>query len=231
MQHNSNALIVVAKRPAAGKTKTRLCPPLTSELASALYECFLLDTLAHVRQVRHARHVIAYLPHDEREYFYQFASDFELIPQEGDDLGERLDRALTSYLSRGYERVIIMDSDSPTLPPDYLSQAFDVLSDGADVVLGPCDDGGYYLIGIKSPAPRLLREVHMSTPTVAAETIALAKEAGLKLTSLPVWYDVDDVSSLFRLMREIEELHPAVAVHTRRFLQTNEIQHFINGRS
>jgi uncharacterized protein len=231
MQHNSNALIVVAKRPAPGKTKTRLCPPLTPELASALYECFLLDTLAHMRQVRHARHVIAYLPHDEREYFYQFASDFELTPQEGDDLGERLDRALTSYLSRGYARVIIMDSDSPTLPPDYLSQAFDVLSDGADVVLGPCDDGGYYLIGIKSPAPRLLREVHMSTPTVAAETIALAKEEGLKLTSLPVWYDVDDVSSLFRLMREIDDLHPAVAVHTRRFLQTNEIQHFINGRS
>jgi len=229
MQHNSNALIVVAKRPAPGKTKTRLSPPLTPELASALYECFLFDTLDEMRQVNDALHVIAYL--DECDYFQHLAPDFELIPQEVDDLGERLDRALTSYLSRGYERVIIMDSDSPTLPPDYLSQAFDVLSDGADVVLGPCDDGGYYLIGIKSPAPRLLREVHMSTPTVAAETIALAKDEGLKLTSLPVWYDVDDVSSLFRLMREVEDLHPAVAVHTRRFLQTNENQHFINARS
>jgi uncharacterized protein len=219
-----NALIVVAKRPAPGQTKTRLSPPLKPEQASALYECFLLDTLAHMRQVRNTRHVIAYLPRDEQEYFHQFASDFELIPQEGADLGERLDRALTSYLSHGYKRVIIMDSDSPTLPPDYLSRAFDVLSDGADVVLGPCDDGGYYLIGIKKPAPRLLREVRMSTPTVAAETSALAKEGGLKLTSLPMWYDVDDVTSLFRLIREIEDLHPAVAVHTRQFLQTDEIQ-------
>ncbi len=227
MQHNLNALIVVAKRPAPGKTKTRLCPPLTPELASALYESFLFDTLDQMRQVTNSHHVIAYL--DERDYFKHLAPDFELTQQEGADLGERLDRALTSYLSRGHERVIIMDSDSPTLPPEYLSQAFDVLSDGADVVLGPCDDGGYYLIGIKRPAPRLLREVHMSTPTVAAETIALAKEEGLKLISLPTWYDVDDAASLSRLRQEIETLHPSVAVHTRQFLQQNAIQVLLDG--
>ncbi len=222
MQHNSNALIVVAKRPGAGKTKTRLSPPLTPELASALYECFLFDTLDQMREVCEAQHVLAYL--DEPEYFRRLAPDFELIPQEGNDLGERLDRALTSYLSRGYERAVIMDSDSPTLPATYLSQAFDVLSDGADVVLGPCDDGGYYLIGIKRPTPRLLREVHMSTPTVAAETIALAKEEGLNLICLPTWYDVDDAASLFRLKQEIEALDPSVAVHTRQFLQQVEIE-------
>ena len=228
MQHNLNALIVVAKRPAPGKTKTRLCPPLTPEMASALYERFLFDTLDQMRQVTNSHHVIAYL--DEQDYFQRLAPDFELIPQEGHDLGERLDRALTCYLSRGYERVVIMDSDSPTLPPHYLSRAFDVLSDGADVVLGPCDDGGYYLIGIKSPTPRLLREVHMSTPTVAAETIALAKEEGLNLISLPVWYDVDDAASLSRLRQEIETLHPSVAAHTRQFLQQDAIQAlFVDG--
>jgi len=228
MQHNLNALIVVAKRPAPGKTKTRLCPPLTPELASALYESFLFDTLDQMRQVTDAHHVIAYL--DEPDYFQRLAPDFELIPQEGNDLGERLDRALTSYLSRGYERVVIMDSDSPTLPRDYLSQAFHVLSDGADVVLGPCDDGGYYLIGIKKPSPRLLREVHMSTPTVAAETMVLAKEEGLNLVTLPAWYDVDDVASLSRLIREIEELDSARPNHTSQFLQQNQIQHLmVNG--
>jgi rSAM/selenodomain-associated transferase 1 len=226
MQHNRNALIVVAKRPTPGKTKTRLSPPLTPELSSALYECFLFDTLDQMRQVDEAQRVIAYL--DERDYFQRLAPDFELIPQEGHDLGERLDNALTLYLSRGYERVIIMDSDSPTLPPDYLSRAFHVLSDGADVVLGPCEDGGYYLIGLKKPIPRLLREVHMSTPTVATETIALAKEEGLNLISLPIWYDIDDVASLSRLIQEIEYLSPTVAVHTRRFLQKDEVQHSIN---
>lgn len=228
MQHNSNALIVVAKRPAPGKTKTRLSPPLTPELASALYECFLFDTLDQMRQVNDALHVIAYL--DECDYFQRLAPDFELIPQAGEDLGERLDRALTSYLSRGYQRVVIMDSDSPTLPPVYLSHAFHALSDGADVVLGPCDDGGYYLIGLRKPAPRLLREVHMSTPAVAAETIALAKEENLNLVTLPTWYDVDDAASLSRLRQEIEALHPSMAVYTRQFLQQDEIQVLLDGR-
>jgi len=227
MQHNANALIVVAKRPIPGKTKTRLSPPLTPELASALYESFLFDTLDQMRQVANSHHVIAYL--DERDYFKRVAPDFELIPQEGHDLGERLDHALTTYLSRGYEHAVIMDSDSPTLPLDYLSQAFNVLSDGADVVLGPCDDGGYYLIGLKKPTPRLLHEVHMSTPTVAAETMALAKEEGLYLVTLPTWFDIDDIASLSRLIKEIEELDSANATHTRQFLLQNEIHHFING--
>src|SRR6266540_292566 len=99
-----NALIVVAKRPAPGQTKTRLSPPLKPELASALYECFLLDSLDHMRQVKDTQHVIAYLPYGEQEYFQRFAPDFELILQEGHDLGERLDSALTSYFLRGYER-------------------------------------------------------------------------------------------------------------------------------
>ncbi|HUI87898.1 MAG TPA: TIGR04282 family arsenosugar biosynthesis glycosyltransferase [Anaerolineales bacterium] len=219
----ANALIVVAKRPAPGQTKTRLSPPLSPEQAAALYECFLMDTLEQMRQVDQADRVIAYLPSDAADHFHQFAPDFQLIPQSGQQLGDRLDNALTSYLSRGYERVVIMDSDSPTLPSSFLSQAFHVLADGADVTLGPCEDGGYYLIGLKQPAPRLLKEVQMSTPTVAADTIALAKEEGLRVSLLPSWYDVDDAASLARLMNETAHLDPKVAVHTRRFLEENAI--------
>ena len=152
------------------------------------------------------------------------SSDFELIPQDGPDLGSRLDHALTDYLSQGYERVVIMDSDSPTLPSVYLSQAFTALSDGADVTIGPCDDGGYYLIGIKQPRPRLLREVQMSMPTVAADTIALAEEEGLSVSLLPTWYDIDDEASLLRLMKEVEMLGSKVAVHTRQFLEQDSIR-------
>jgi len=213
-----NALIVVAKRPAPGNTKTRLSPPLSPEQASALYECFLFDTLDQIRQVDGVERAIAYLPADARDYFHRLAPDFQLIQQEGPDLGARLDHALTSYLSRGYAHAVIMDSDSPTLPAPYLSQAFLTLSDGAQVVLGPCEDGGYYLIGCSQPVPRLLREVRMSTPTVAADTIALANEEGLHLTQLPTWYDVDDGESLVRLAEEIEHLDPYTAVHTRCFL-------------
>lgn len=227
MPQPKNALIVVAKQPAPGQTKTRLSPPLAPEQASALYECFFFDTLDQMRCVDHARRVIAYLPLDARDYFHRFERDFELIPQNGHDLGSRLDHALTSYLSQGYERVVIMDSDSPTLPSVYLSQAFNALTDGADVTLGPCDDGGYYLIGIKKPAPRLLREVQMSTSTVTADTIALAEEEGLRVSLLPTWYDVDDAVSLLRLMKEVENLNSNVAVHTRKFLGQSSIRQLI----
>jgi rSAM/selenodomain-associated transferase 1 len=225
----SNALIVVAKQPVPGKTKTRLSPPLSHEQASALYECFLRDTLDQMRQVDEVQRVVAYLPAEADGHFRQLAPDFQLTPQDGQDLGVRLDNALTLYLSRGYERVVIMDSDSPTLPPSYLSEAFDVLADGADVTLGPCEDGGYYLIGIKRPVPRLLREVRMSTPTVAADTISLAEEEGLRLSLLPAWYDVDDAASLTRLVKEVATLDPQVAAHTRRFLEENAIRHLIDG--
>jgi glycosyltransferase A (GT-A) superfamily protein (DUF2064 family) len=103
--------------------------------------------------------------------------------------------------------------------------------EGADVVLGPCDDGGYYLIGIKKPAPRLLRDVQMSTPTVAADTVAIAHEEGLQVSLLPVWYDVDDANSLMRLIDEIESLDSQTARHTRQFLQQRAIHQILRGET
>ncbi len=216
----SNALIVVAKRPMPGQTKTRLCPPLSPDEAAQLYECFLLDTLDLMRCVKDARPIIAYLPEDADDYFRCLAPGFDLMPQQGDDLGERLDNAFTRCLSHGFEQVVIMDSDSPTLPAEFLARAFSALQT-ADVVLGPCDDGGYYLIGLKRPAPRLLREVRMSTPTVARDTLALAAEAGLTVSQLPTWYDVDTAAELDRLCAELETLPASRAKHTRAFLATH----------
>ena len=225
--NNGNALIVVAKRPVPGNTKTRLSPPLSLQQASALYECFLNDTLDQIRGVDAVERVIAYLPGNAHDYFHRQAPDFQLVQQVGPDLGARLDHALTSYLSRGYNHAVIMDSDSPTLPADHLNEAFASLSDGADVVLGPCEDGGYYLIGCSQPIPRLLREVRMSTPTVAADTIRLANEAGLNLVQLRTWYDVDDGDSLLRLVGEIDGLDSQTAVNTRRFLDKNLIRNLL----
>ena len=215
---HSNALLVVAKRPAPGRTKTRLTPPLSPEQAAALYECFLRDTLDLVRRLSGVAPAIAYLPAEERAYFEALAPDFELLLQEGDDLGERLDSALTRLLVAGYQHVAIMNSDGPTLPLACLTRAFEALAGGADVVLGPCDDGGYYLIGLKQPAPQLLREVRMSTPDVLADTLAIAAEEGLNVELLPTWYDVDDAESLERLKAELMGAPAHVAPYTQVFL-------------
>jgi hypothetical protein len=214
-----DVLIVMAKRPAAGQTKTRLAPPLTSGQAASLYECFLKDTLELIRQVPNVQPVIAYLPASQRAYFAQLADGCDLILQEGLDLGARLDQALTHYLQPGCRSAVIMDSDSPTLPVSCLLAAFQQLAAGAEVVLGPCDDGGYYLIGMKRPFPRLLREVRMSTPSVTADTLALAAEAGVQVGRLPTWYDVDDRPSLERLVSELAQASTGTARHTRLFLQ------------
>jgi glycosyltransferase A (GT-A) superfamily protein (DUF2064 family) len=175
-----------------------------------------------MRRVPHVQRGIAYLPASEEGYFRALAPDFELILQDGSDLGARLDHALTHYLGCGYQHVVVMDSDSPTLPLECLTGAFEALAGGADVVLGPCDDGGYYLIGLKRPAPRLLREVRMSTPNVAADTLALADEEGLRVELLPIWYDVDDAAGLARLTAEVQQSPSHVAYHTRAALMVQD---------
>jgi rSAM/selenodomain-associated transferase 1 len=212
------ALLIVSKRPRPRQTKTRLCPPLSPEQAAQLYECFLRDTLDVARAVPDVTRYVAYLPHDESEYFRQLAPDFELTPQAGESLGERLNNALTGCLSQGYGQAVIMDSDSPTLPSAYVAQAFDEL-DAADVSLGPCEDGGYYLIGLKQPQPRLLREVRMSTPNVLRDTLDLAREVGLRAALLPTWYDVDTLVELQRLRDELRPPADGIARYTREFLE------------
>jgi rSAM/selenodomain-associated transferase 1 len=212
------ALLVVAKRPAPGRTKTRLCPPLTGQQAADLYRCLLLDTLALIRSLPDVHPIIAYLPQDAAGYFRELAPDFDLLPQEGADLGERLDNALTHCLQNGFRQAVIMNSDGPTLPAANLRRAFDLLDEGADVVLGPCEDGGYYLIGITAPQPTLFYAMEMSTPTVMDETLARASAAGLTVAQLGTWYDVDTAADLARLAAELRDGQAGVGRATRSFL-------------
>jgi len=213
-------LFVVAKQPAAGRTKTRLCPPLTYETAAQLYACFLQDTLTTIRAVADVERVIAFLPADAELFFHTLAADMRCVAQQGNDLGERLDLLLTNGLESGANHVVVMSSDCPTLPPAYITQAFAALDGGVDVVLGPSDDGGYYLIGITNPQPRLLREVQMSTPSVLADTLAIAAELSLDVALLPPWYDVDTLAELDRLRAELrtQPIGSTKAAATRQFL-------------
>lgn len=212
-----NALLVIAKRPTPGQTKTRLTPPLSAEHAAELYGYFLQDTLDLARAVPNVTRFIAYAPIGAEKYFTRLAPDYALVPQIGDDLGERLDNALTQCLRDGFGRAVIMDSDSPTLPTRYVADAFDALND-ADVVLGPCDDGGYYLIGLKQPQPHLLREVKMSTPNVLRDTLAIARELNLRVALTERWFDVDTTTELEHLREELRSSKNGTAPHTRKFL-------------
>ncbi len=214
------ALLVMAKKPSVGRTKTRLSPPLSGQEATELYRCFLLDTLALMKLVEDVQPIIAYFPPEAEPFFRRFAPPgFDFVPQVGADLGERLDNVLTHCLEKGYRQAVVMDSDSPTLPVAYLRQAFRELDDpGVEVVLGPCDDGGYYLIGLKSPCPALFRGMVMSTSTVMTETLERARQQGLRVACLPGWYDVDTSDDLERLIEELRSRPDQRAQHTRAFL-------------
>ena len=170
-----------------------------------------------MRQVPSVQCAIGYLPRDAQEYFQQLAPDMQLICQRGETLGERLDNLLADALEGGVGCAVVIGSDSPTLPEEYIRQAF-VLLATFDVVIGPAQDGGYYLIGMKKPHSSLLRQVPMSTPQVLSDTLALAQSTGATVSLLPVWYDVDTVDDLRRLLAESDELGDEIAQQTRRWL-------------
>jgi rSAM/selenodomain-associated transferase 1 len=196
----------MAKVPAAGRVKTRLCPPLTPDQAARLARCFLQDRIEQLREVAAAAPVVAFTPADlEAELRGLLPGDVRLVPQEGADLGARLDRILTDLLAESGAGAVAIDADSPTLPTDYLRQACARLAEAtADVVLGPCQDGGYYLIGLRRPAPALFRAMPWSTPAVLGETVARARRLGLRLALLPPWFDVDRGEDLGRLRESVE---------------------------
>lgn len=210
-------LIVFAREPVAGQTKTRLCPPLDGATAAALYACFLRDTLDLARRTPGVQPLIAYTPASAGPYFARLAPDLPARPQVGAGLGERLANALQAALAEG-RPAAALGSDSPDLPGACLGAAFAQLAAGADVVLGPAADGGYYLIGLRAPQPRLLRDVPMSTPTVLADTLALAGDLGLRVALLPPWYDIDTAADLERLRANLATAPPEVAPATRAFL-------------
>ena len=224
-----HALSVMAKAPRAGKVKTRLSPPLTLAQTAALNVCFLKDTAENIAGVgAHSHGLICYTPvGDEQAFENLLPEDFALIPQRGDTFGERLLAAAQDILACGFVSVSLIDSDSPTVPHAAFAQAVEELSKPGDrIVLGPSDDGGYYLIGLKRPHPQPFDRITWSTGSVAEQTRQRCREASLHLVDLPLWYDVDDAATLATLNAELlQSLPPAFAStpgypapHTREFL-------------
>jgi rSAM/selenodomain-associated transferase 1 len=214
----SASLIVVAKKPEPGSTKTRLCPPFTPEAAAEFYDCLMRDTLGLAMQLRGVDLTLAYTPSSAIDYFQRLVPDgFRLIPQRGTHLGERLSNALRYHLERGYRKAVIMNSDGPTLPPAHLKEAV-VELDHADVTLGMGHDGGYYLIGLKRLYPELFQNIAWSTEQVIPQTLEVCRRLNLKVHPLPMWYDVDVEADLRRLRRDLAK-NPASAPHTDAFLK------------
>jgi rSAM/selenodomain-associated transferase 1 len=211
------ALVIMAKQPSVGHTKTRLSPPLTPVEAAALYEALLLDTIELGAGLEGVQLAIAVTPPEAVDTFRHIGPPgIILLPVAGTDIGDCLSQILGHLLAAGHPGAIALNSDGPTLPESYLRQAFDRLG-GVDVVLGPSEDGGYYLIGLKQAQPELFQDIEWSSEHVTTQTLACAKAMGLSVALLPPWYDVDTGADLERLRGELETLPAEALPHTRRF--------------
>lgn len=216
------ALAIMTKAPRAGRVKTRLSPPLTPEEAAGLNICFLRDTAAAIAHAGvEAKGIGCYTPVGEEEAYRDiFPADFQLIPQREGSFGERLIGAAEDLLSVGFASVCLIDSDSPTVPARSFAAAVNILSQPNDrVVLGPSDDGGYYLIGLKQPHRRLFEEIDWSTDRVLEQTQKRAVKENLEVHLLPVGYDVDDRATLRRLCDDLFGPNESAAPASREFLR------------
>lgn len=199
MKSNSKLLlVVVAKAPQPEKVKTRLYPNLTPDEAAHLYRCFIADRIKEISLLEDIDLAISYTPAESRDFFTRFISNgFQLFPQRGQDLGERLHNIFADKLREGYCAVSIIDSDTPDLPRTIVEDSFKLLvSDGVDTVFGPCHDGGYYLVGMRKPHPELFQNIAWSTETVLDDTLATAEASGLRVGLLKRWNDLDTFEDL-----------------------------------
>jgi rSAM/selenodomain-associated transferase 1 len=209
------AIGIMAKAPRPGLSKTRLCPPLRPVEAAGLSAAFLRDISENILLAGCAAPIagyVAYAPAGQEALFkghlaagtrLLLADGTPLMPPDVQGFGRCLLHAILAMLARGHGAAVVLNSDSPTLPTALLVRAAVALAAPDDrVVLGPAEDGGYYLLGMKAAHAHLFSDVAWSTDSVAETTRARAATLGLEVVELPAWYDVDDHAALNRLLDE-----------------------------
>ncbi|MBV9913139.1 MAG: TIGR04282 family arsenosugar biosynthesis glycosyltransferase [Sinobacteraceae bacterium] len=208
----------MAKAPRPGVTKTRLCPPLRPDQAAQLASAFLLDTLATANMAGVRSRLVCRNISEQQALHQLVGPGMHVSVQSGEGLGDALEGAFRDGLADGAKAVAVLGADSPTLPVLVVREAFVALACGFDVVLGPAEDGGYYLLAGRAVYPWLFREMSWSTDGVASETLRRCRTLGLRTHVLPTWYDVDNATSLDILRTDLRRMPTGTAAHTRAVL-------------
>lgn len=217
----------MAKVPRAGNVKTRLQPFLAPEECRDLAEAFLLDAIHKTRSLCDDL-IVAFAPAGEESYFAEFAvENLVLIEQTGADLGEKMSNAFdTVFKSNPNAGVLMIGTDSPTFPADFIEESFAALESKAEIVLGESADGGFYLIGLRQSSPGLLENIEWSSPLVFKQMMRNIEALNLELKLLPEWFDVDTPQDLRRLREEIrgnEQMQTGVPQTSRWFASNAKI--------
>ena len=203
----TSILGIFAKQPIAGQVKTRLAAATSPDFAAQVAEAMLRDTLDRLTTIDAERWLV-YAPVGATLAMTEFAGkDYQMVPQGDGDLGRRMRQFFERHLRTDQDRVVVVGADSPTLPVEFVVQAFAELQH-ADVVLGPATDGGYYLIGCARSVPPVFDGLEWGGSTVLGDTIARLN-ASTRLAVLPPWYDVDTLDDWQMLQGHVAALRRA----------------------
>jgi len=208
------ALVIMAKAPRTGRVKTRLEPAMPPDVLVALYRCLIEDTVALARQAGVPR-IAVVCPRGDGADVARWL-DVEVVEQEGDGLAAGLDSVFRLFVGDGCRRVIAFNGDTPHLPPETLAGAFALLA-RHDLVVGPTEDDGYYLVGARCAHGGLFAADGLGTGGALRALLARAAERGLGVALTEAWYDVDEGSDLARLGAELRRT-PARAPRTAAWL-------------
>ena len=196
---------IFCKHPLPGQVKTRLAEHIGPQSAASLSAAFLDDLTLEFRSVGERR-ILGFWPAESVDYFQQFTRfGFDLWPQPAGDLGVRQAAFFSEIVQSDGERAVLIGSDSPTIPIEYVQRAFDRLEE-FDCVIGPAMDGGYYLIGLRRTVPELFENITWSNSSVLAQMVDRIATTGLSLALLPPWYDIDDLVDLQMLAGHIRAM-------------------------
>ncbi len=195
---SQTALIIFAKEPVLGKVKTRLQRALPAVIVLNLYKAFIEDVVAIVREVPCDKRFIYYSSSNgQADHFKVFKRNFILRKQVGSSLGDRMQHAFVQCRKEGFARMVIIGSDCLTIKKEDIVKAFQKLN-GVDVVIGPSEDGGYFLIGVREPDAAIFKKVTWSTSTVLKQTVKNIQVVGKRYQLLRKRYDIDTAASLSR---------------------------------
>ena len=196
----SNCVLFFVKYPERGQVKSRLATEFDERITIKLYRSFVEDLLLMLTNMNHPI-MICYSPPDAFDKFRTWlGAQHQYVPQRGSSLGNRMENGFLAAFTAGYEHVIIIGSDSPDLPSHLIATAFQKLKEH-DVVIGPCPDGGYYILGFSklSYFPSVFRDIKWSTEEVFSSTLKKLREGKLDVHVMPTWSDVDTLDDLYEL--------------------------------
>ena len=215
-----NAYVIFTREPVPGFTKTRLMPYYSAEKCAELHRCFLKDLSRWVKKID-ADIIVAYTGGEPLFLKKTFGSSATYIAQHGNDLGQKMENAFSDAFSLGYEGVVLTGTDIPELSADTITMALEMLY-SCDIVLGPTNDGGYYLIGMRRLRHEAFNVKLYSTASVFEETMAALKETGLSVGTVSKYNDIDEKEDVEGLLRRVRKDASIIGHHTKRFLRDNQ---------